>query len=64
MVRKGSVGVNFQLGVIANVTDPYLPLRSALANNGGYLNGLQIDPKSITQGMSVLVNIVLLFNNV
>ncbi|XP_031571263.1 hemicentin-1-like isoform X2 [Actinia tenebrosa] len=48
--RKGSVGVNFQLDVIANVTDPIILLKHAVDKNGGKLNGLSIDRNSIKTG--------------
>ncbi|XP_031571252.1 uncharacterized protein LOC116305473 isoform X3 [Actinia tenebrosa] len=43
----GSVVLYFQLHVIAEVSDPLLPLRIAVDRNGGFVNNLQIDPTSI-----------------
>jgi hypothetical protein len=44
---KGSVIVQFQLYIIAQVPDPLLPLKTLVKDNGGKINGLVIDYKSV-----------------
>ncbi|KXJ15648.1 hypothetical protein AC249_AIPGENE11076 [Exaiptasia diaphana] len=48
--RSGSVIVYFNLTLVANVSDPLLPLKEAVTKGGGNLSGLVIDPSSIQAG--------------
>ncbi|XP_028518161.1 hemicentin-1 isoform X2 [Exaiptasia diaphana] len=47
---EGSVNVDFNLELVANVSDPLSPLKNAVTNAGGNLSGLVIDPSSIQTG--------------
>ncbi|KXJ07539.1 hypothetical protein AC249_AIPGENE20914 [Exaiptasia diaphana] len=53
MSRKGSVIVDFNLELVANVSDPLSPLKNAVAQSGGNLGGLVIDPSSIQAGLEL-----------
>ncbi|KXJ15491.1 B-cell receptor CD22 [Exaiptasia diaphana] len=52
--REGSVNVDFNLDLVANVSDPLSPLKNALTNAGGNLSGLVIDPSSLQAGSYIL----------
>jgi hypothetical protein len=54
---KGSVIVQFQLYVIAQVPDPLLPLKILIKENGGKINGLVIDYTSIRESKGKIINI-------
>ncbi|XP_031551747.1 immunoglobulin superfamily member 10-like [Actinia tenebrosa] len=47
---EGSVWVNFELELIANVPNPLQPLQDALVQNKGNLSGLMVNESSLSEG--------------